>query len=106
MVILEENVLFEMAKVSKKDTKLPYDLWIDSMGKSRNTPHSIPRIKVEVDGDRIPISIEICPKVLVNKTFPHSAEIFRYVKKYLQVFLKHWNNEITDREALNMLGEK
>ena len=106
MTILEENVLFEMAKVSKKDTKLPYNLWIDSMGKERNVPHNTPRLKVDVDGDLIPVSIQETPEILVNKTFPHSAEILKYVKKYLQVFLKHWNNEITDKEALNMLGEK
>ena len=106
MIILEENILFEMAKVSKKDTKLPYNLWIDSMGKERNVPHNTPRLKVDVDGDLIPVSIQETPEILVNKTFPHSAEILKYVKKYLQVFLKHWNNEITDKEALNMLGEK
>lgn len=106
MIILEENILFEMAQVSKKDTKLPYNLWIDSVGKGRNVPHNTPRLKVDVDGDLIPVSIQETPEILVNKTFPYSAEIFKYVKKYLQVFLKHWNNEITDKEALNILGEK
>ena len=28
------NELFEMANVSKKDTKLPFDIWIDSEGKN------------------------------------------------------------------------
>ena len=31
------NELFEMANVSKIDTKLPYDIWIDSEGKNRNS---------------------------------------------------------------------
>ena len=37
MIINRSNELFEMANVSKKDTKLPYDLWIDSEGKNGNT---------------------------------------------------------------------
>jgi hypothetical protein len=31
------NELFDMANVSMKDTKLPYDIWIDSEGKNRNS---------------------------------------------------------------------
>ena len=34
MIVNKSNELFEMANVSKKDTKLPYDIWIDSEGKN------------------------------------------------------------------------
>ena len=47
MLIIEQNNTFEMANVSKTDTNLPYNIWIDSVGKDRNIPHNIPRIKVE-----------------------------------------------------------
>lgn len=43
------NELFEMANVSKKDTKLPYDIWIDSKGKNRNTKQNYPRLKVDYE---------------------------------------------------------
>ena len=107
MKIYFEDYLYEMANVSKQDTKLPYDIWIDSVGKDRSSEHNLPRIKVDVDGDRIPVSISDEPEILVsNKTIPEFSEIKKYIKKYKDVFLKHWNKEITDRQALNELNEK
>lgn len=99
--------MFEVANVSTKDTELPYELWIDSYGSGREAKN-IPRIKVNVDGDLIPISISDNPKVLVSgkDNFKSKSEIFKYIKKYLDVFIKHWNKELTDKEALNLLGEK
>lgn len=106
--ILDEDLLFEMANVSTEDTKLPYELWIDSAGSERNVNHNSPRIKVNVDGDMIPVSISDNPKVLVSgkDNFKGKSEITKYIKKYLDVFIKHWNKELTDKEALNLLGEK
>ena len=99
------NELFEMANVSKKDTKLPYDIWIDSKGKNRNTKQNYPRLKVDYDGDRIPVSISDNPKILVKKKIPEFPKIKTWIKKYSIVLLQHWNKEITDKEALNQLGE-
>lgn len=59
--------MFEMAALSRKRTNLPYELWLDSVGKDRNVPHNTPRLKVEVsDNILIPISIEKNPRVLVD----------------------------------------
>lgn len=103
--ILDEDLFFEMANVSKEDTGLPYDIWIDSNGKDRKIGHNSPRIKVDVEGDRIPVSISNDPKILVSKEIPKFSIIKRYIIKYLDVFLKHWNKEITDRQALNLLNK-
>ena len=105
MVINESEELFEMANVSKKDTKLPYDLWIDSEGINRNTKQNYPRLIVDYNGDRIPVSISEDPEILVKKTIPEFPKIKSWIKKYSVVLLQHWNREITDREALNQLRE-
>ena len=56
---LEESIpLYEMAKVSKQDTKLPYNLWIDGSEKNRQNTHNMPRIKVDVGHNQIPILID------------------------------------------------
>ena len=99
------NELFDMANVSKKDTKLPYDIWIDSEGKNRNTKQNYPQLKVDYNGDRIPVSISEDPKILVKKKIPEFSKIKSWIKKYSIVLLQHWNKEITDKEALNQLGE-
>ena len=93
-----------MANVSKKDTGLPYDIWIDSVGSSRRVAHHLPRIKVKVDGKMIPISISDNPKILAGRDFPQSSIIKNYILKYREVLERHWNHELTDREALNLLG--
>ena len=105
MIINKSNELFEMANVSKKDTKLPYDLWIDSEGKNRNTKQNYPRLIVDYNGDRIPVSISEDPEILVKKKIPEFSIIKSWIRKYSIVLLQHWNKEITDREALNQLGE-
>ena len=99
------NELFEMANVSKKDTKLPYDIWIDSEGKNRNIAPNYPRLKVDCNGDKIPVSISENPEILVKKRISEFPKVRSWIKKYLAVLLQHWNKEITDKEALNQLGE-
>ena len=94
-----------MANVSKKDTKLPYDIWIDSEGKNRNTKQNYPRLIVDYNDDRIPVSISDTPEILVKKEIPGFSKIKSWIRKYSIVLLQHWNKEITDREALNQLGE-
>ena len=105
MIIYKSDELFEMANVSKKDTKLPYDIWIDSEGKNRNTKQNYPRLIVDCNGDRIPVSISEDPEILVKKKIPEFPKIKIWIKKYSVVLLQHWNKEITDKEALNQLGE-
>ena len=105
MIINKSNELFEMANVSKKDTKLPYDIWIDSEGKNGNTKQNYPRLKVDYNGVRIPVSISEDPKILVKKKIPEFPKIKAWIMKYSVVLLQHWNKEITDKEALNQLGE-
>ena len=105
MTINKSDELFEMANVSMKDTKLPYDIWIDSEGKNGNTKQNCPRLIVDYNGDRIPVSISEDPEILVKKKIPELPKIKSWIKKYSVVLLQHWNKEITDKEALNQLGE-
>lgn len=95
----------EMANVDKQDTGLPYSIWIDSEGRDRVVPYSTPRLKVDVDGERIPVSISDAPKILVDKNIPQFTEIASWIVKYKKVLLKHWNKELSDRQTLNMLGK-
>lgn len=105
---LNEDCLYEMASVSKTDTGLPYSLWLDSAGTSRNTQHNEIRIKVDVNGDRIPVIVDkVNPYIpaSVNKTIPEFSVIKDYIIKYYDVFVKHWKGELTDRQALNQLNK-
>lgn len=80
------NELFDMANVSMKDTKLPYDIWIDSEGKNRNAKQNYPQLKVDYNGDKIPVSISEDPEILVKKKIPEFLRIKSWIKKYSIVF--------------------
>lgn len=85
--------------VSKQDTGLPYDLWIDSLGKDRG---EAPEVKTMVDGKLI--SVRLLNDVSIpNGAFPYCLEVQEYIKAYLRVFLAHYNKLITDRQALMLL---
>ena len=105
LMTLREESLYEMANVSREDTNLPYDIWIDSKGKERNVPHSTPRVKVEVDGELIPVSISDNPQILVDKKIIRFSRVARWIIKYKEVLISHWNKEISDRTALNRLND-
>lgn len=96
--------MIEMANVSKNDTGLDYDLWIYSAGIDKKTKHNEPRIKVDVNGNRIPVSISSNPKILTSDKIKGFNKIKDYIIKYENVLLKHWNKEYTDKQALLKLN--
>lgn len=103
-------MLFEMANLHKEETGLPYNIWLDSQGIDRQTKHNLPRLKVDVDGDKIPeISVSIDtqnPQALQNEYqgFRFEKEIFDWIIKNYEVLIAHWDHKITDRKALILLG--
>lgn len=104
---LDEDYFLEMANAVKEDTGLPYDIWLDSRGKERNISHNLPRIKVDVDGNLIPVIISDDPRIPDNikiKTFRKFNEVRKFIIQNKDVLLKHWNKELTDREVLNLLN--
>ena len=80
------SVLTE-ANLFKFKTGLPYDLWIDNSGAERQVQHNKPRLKVNVNGERIPVSIEVEPKILVDKKIPKFGKISSWIKNKRPVLM-------------------
>lgn len=91
-------ILQEMANLLKDKTGLPYDIWIDEQGDDRNISHHIPRLKVDTDEGRIPVSIEKEPKILVDKDIPKFRIVKKWIMKNYDILIKRWNKEITNTE--------
>ena len=100
----EKNTCFEMANLRKQETGLPYDIWLDSAGATRSVPHNAMRIKVGVDGDLIPVIITSRSNIRTLKSFQKSHEIETWISENYDTLLKHWNGELSDRQALILLG--
>ena len=92
-----------MAMWSKNRLGLPYDVWVDEAGDSRNNKHNLPRIKIKVDGKLIPIIISDNPRYISRKEIPHISEVLNWVKLNKDILLSHWNLEIDSDAALNKL---
>lgn len=107
---LNENLLFEMASILPRKSGLPYKIWLDPLGENRKNQHShTPRIKVEVDGKYIPVTISDTPEIpksaLKNgaKIFPGFSDIKEYIVAYKKVLIAHFYRMIDDEDALKLL---
>jgi hypothetical protein len=99
----EHQPIFEMANIEKEATGLPFDMWIDSAGKTRNTTHNSQRVKIKKDGKEIEISffgnepkIEAGDENLKNFGVGNVNKVKKYIKKHKALFVARWNNEIKD----------
>lgn len=41
---------YEMANLTRQESGQPFDIWVDSAGKSRNSKHNEPRLKAMNNG--------------------------------------------------------
>ena len=95
--------VYGFAVVSKDLSGLDYDIWLDPAGQNRNTTHNSPRLKVDVDGQRIPYSISSNPRMLLKNRAPikHEAKILKWISQNAGVLLEHYRRQISDKEILN-----
>ena len=99
---------YEMANLTRQESGQPFDIWVDSAGKKRNTKHNEPRIKATNNGVTIiagfkngKYSTFQTAKDKVNK-FGKNKELKEYLIKIKPLLELHWENKITDREFLNI----
>lgn len=95
---------FEMANLRKQESGLPYDVWLDSADCTRNTPHDMMRISVGVDDELIPVIIVSQRDIRPLRSFKRENEIISWAYDNYDTLFKHWNGELSDRQALNLLA--
>ena len=101
----EKYAFFEMANLRKQESGLPYDIWLDSIGCARNTHHKVMRIKVGVGDELIPVIIASQRDIRPLRPFRMENEIVSWVVHNYDTLFKHWNGELSDRQALNLLSK-
>ena len=97
--------IYGMAVIDKNLSGLPYDIWLDPAANNRNMRHNSPRLKVVVDGERIPYIISDNPRqaIGVRKKVKHETDIIAWIIQNKEILLKQWNSEISDKEALEKI---
>ena len=100
-----KQACFEMANLRKQESGLPYDIWLDSAGYKRNTPHNVMRIKVSIDNELIQVIIASQRDIRPQKHFKRENEIILWASNNYNTLLMHWNGKLSDRQALNILAK-
>ena len=103
--MIVKQTRFEMANLRKHESGLPYDICLDSAGYKRNTPHNVMSIKVSIDNELIPVIIASQRDIRPKKHFKRENEITLWASNNYDTLFKHWNNELSDRQALNILAK-
>lgn len=98
---------FEWACLSNKESGLPFDFWISSLGCEQKDP---PYVRIGVDSGRlIPVSIDkVSPKILsariAKKDREDVAKMAGFITAAYDILIAHWNKLLlSDREALGLL---
>ena len=99
-----KQTCFEIANLRKQESGLPYDIWLDSAGYKRNTHHSV-MIKVSIDNELIPVIIASQRDIRPQKHFKRENEIILWASNNYDTLFRHWNGELSDRRALNILAK-
>lgn len=106
IIFNKDNSLREMANILKNVTGLSHNIWLDSSGNSRITKHHEPRLKVEVDNELIPVTIDKNNPTIksnTNKKITKFSEIAKWIGKNYVTLMRHWNREIDDEQAIDEL---
>ncbi len=94
---------FFVLRLTTHDTKLPYDILLNSLGKHDRIKKS-PQISVIVNKNVIPILISDEQIIISGDVFPYEDIIIKWIEKHKTVLILHWNKEITDRKVLELLS--
>ena len=93
---------FTVTCASAKETGLPYDILLYSLGADKPLSGK-PRVGVLVEDIAVPVSISEKPVVLSGYHFQNETQIIKWIEKHNTELLDHWNEKMTDKEMLNML---
>lgn len=96
----DEDILFEMASFSPKQSGLPFEIWLDEEGCERKNTHNQPRIKVTDPNDKhnkVPILISKNPCILAGGFIKKTDidDVFNFIIKAYDDLMLVWNRKIT-----------
>lgn len=106
----KRSAIYEMANLKPAKTGQPFELWVDELGKNRKTSHNLPRFKAKANG--IELDIIIMPEhkaKIINadqqkvQKFRYSKEAIKFIEKFQQPLIMHWNGEIDSYDLLSII---
>lgn len=114
-LIVENEILIEMANIDSRSSGLQVDIWSDHNGKNRNKRDKKPRVKIGSNDFEISVSIEEHPEILASSDNIKQSDkrkikkAIEYISRNYDLFLKHYNddkNEFRDIDLFKALSER
>lgn len=105
---INEDFLFEMANIESKYTGLKNTIWVNTVipGSPAQSKHKKPRIKIEINHELVPFSIEDEPRILVKNINISSKEynaICEFIKNNKDILLDYNKGNIGTGELIEKL---
>lgn len=106
-----DNLLYEMSNISRKTTGLDFIVWVQThMEGPAAGQHNLPRLKFQVNGNYIPVSIEREPRLLGGVTYEQlniSSKQYKKLILWIQTnynaLISYWNGNIATDELISDL---
>ena len=95
---------FFVVCATPKETGLPYDVLMDSLGIEKRFT-GCPRVGIVVGDIVVPVEISDNPVVLSGYDFPKADEVLCWVSSHEEELLRHWNKELSDLEILEIIAK-
>ncbi len=91
--------LWEFVRLSKKETGLPYDIFVDNCGAYKNNKHKL-WLFVAIDSKRIPVTVGDEPEVLASEENPDAdfSDVFKFIRLN-RTLLENYSDETTSDDA-------
>ncbi len=89
----DDGALFELVKIDRKKTRLPYDIWVDELGKNRENEYNQPCLIVTDEQYEVYLSISKNSQVLDGDET--KLKDLKFVKDFISenyfAFKLHWD---------------
>ena len=96
---------FFIVCATPKETGLPYDVIMDSLGVRKRFP-GCPRVGIVVNDLVVPVEISDKPTILSKYAFPNMEKVLGWVFRHRVELLRHWNKELSDIDILEMISKE
>ena len=106
---IDESTLYEWANLRSQTTGQPFDIWVDEIGKNRNTKHNDLRIKATANNIQLDViihnngTIEYANDNKDIRKFGHKRELEDFIFKVSPALRLHWNQEIDSGQLATIL---
>lgn len=105
--------ILAMSSLKPTDIDEKFEIWFDEEGKNRDVSYNLPRVKCKANDSEIVIKINTDGSLEIHnpngrynskiKKFRYSKDALKFVEKFKEPILMHWNQEISTLQLFKII---